>query len=123
MKLIIAGSRHFKVTAVDLFHLMSIIELRLNKSENHEIISGGCPSGPDSEAKCMSEMLSVSYKEFPADWEAHGKAAGPMRNKQMAEYGDVLLLVWDGQSKGSFSMLREMIKLGKPVYEIILKGP
>lgn len=61
------------------------------------------------------------YKEFPADWKAHGKAAGPIRNKQMAEYADALLLIWDGESKGSASMKNEMLKLNKPVYEVIIK--
>jgi len=60
--------------------------------------------------------------EFPADWDTHGRAAGPIRNKQMAEYGDALLLIWDGESRGSANMKSNMKKLGKPVYEIIIKG-
>ncbi len=60
-------------------------------------------------------------KEFPPDWEKHGKAAGPIRNKEMAEYADALLLIWDGKSRGSASMKKEMEKLEKPIYEVILK--
>jgi hypothetical protein len=39
----------------------------------------------------------------------------------MAEYADALILVWDGKSRGSASMKREMEKLGKPIYEVIVK--
>lgn len=60
-------------------------------------------------------------KKFYPDWGKHGKAAGPIRNKQMAEYADALLLIWDGESKGSKNMKEEMLKLNKPVYEFIVK--
>ena len=50
----------------------------------------------------------------------NGKAAGHVRNKKMAEYGDALLLIWDGKSKGSANMKKEMQKLNKPIYEVTL---
>lgn len=64
----------------------------------------------------------VTLKQFPADWDTHGKAAGHIRNKQMADYADALLLIWDGESKGSANMKATMLKLNKPVYEVILKA-
>ena len=42
---------------------------------------------------------------FPADWEHHGKAAGPIRNAEMAEVADALIAFWDGQSRGTKSMI------------------
>jgi hypothetical protein len=39
----------------------------------------------------------------------------------MVDYADVLLLIWDGESRGSKNMKETMIKLGKPVYEVILR--
>jgi hypothetical protein len=41
----------------------------------------------------------------------------------MAEYADALLLIWNGESRGSANMKENMVKLGKPVYEVILKEP
>lgn len=67
------------------------------------------------------EVSNLKLTKFPADWEKFGKVAGHIRNKQMAEEGDALLLIWDGESKGSANMKDNMIKLGKPVYEVILK--
>lgn len=126
MKLIIAGSRDITVTNVFLVSCVTEFYPRVID----EIVSGGA-SGIDSCAKEMcdnkyatdyfSKKIQGRYKEFPADWEAHGKAAGPIRNKQMAEYADALLLIWDGESRGSANMKKEMQKLGKPVYEVILR--
>ena len=43
---------------------------------------------------------------FPADWEKHGKAAGAIRNEEMAKAdANALALFWDGKSKGSLNML------------------
>ena len=62
----------------------------------------------------------IHFALFDADWETHGKAAGPIRNAQMAKYADALLLIWDWKSKGSANMKQEMFKLNKPVYEVII---
>ena len=40
----------------------------------------------------------------------------PMRNREMAEYADALLAVWDGESKGTANMILEMHRMGKPVF-------
>jgi hypothetical protein len=37
----------------------------------------------------------------------------------MAEYGDALLLIWDGKSKGSKNMKARMKGMQKPVFEVI----
>lgn len=66
----------------------------------------------------IANELPVTY--FPADWDniavpgaviqyhRNGKpynaAAGPMRNRPMAEYGEALILIWNGASKGSAGM-------------------
>lgn len=127
MKLIIAGSRTLEPSIS--FLQACIAEAGLAK-EVTEIVSGMANGVDTSAVELTKEKYSHNYismklqnklKEFPADWETHGKAAGHIRNKQMAEYADALLLIWDGESKGSKNMKETMIKLGKPVYEVILK--
>lgn len=55
----------------------------------------------------------VAVRHFPADWKTHGKAAGPIRNREMAEAGaDALLALWDGESKGTSSMIQEAVRAG-----------
>lgn len=134
MKLIIAGSRYINkyrafYEAVSYLYYAEDSGFILNDfpKKNYitkvdEFVSGGCPTGPDRVPYLMNSAMD-SYTEiieFPADWKKHGKAAGPIRNREMAEYADALLLIWNGESRGSANMKKEMKKLGKPVYEIIL---
>ena len=85
-----------------------------------ELVCGGA-EGVDNEGAHWASHYKVPITYFRANWDLHGKAAGPIRNGEMARYADVLLLIWDGKSKGSTSMKQQMEKLGKPIYEVILK--
>lgn len=86
-----------------------------------EIVSGGA-KGIDSCAKEFAMEHGLGYKEFPADWDKHGKAAGPIRNREMADYADALLLIWTGMSKGSMNMLKVMTEADKVVFEEFVTG-
>lgn len=121
MKLVIAGGRELEIN-YDLIEGLGDI-FNLNGLLVKEIVCGGCPTGVDKVAKNYfdCEDSEVRYIEFPADWSKHGKAAGPIRNKQMAEYSDALLLIWDGKSAGSSNMKNEMLKLNKPIFEVIIR--
>jgi hypothetical protein len=120
MKLLVAGSRHFKFSTLFIQGLIqSIYGPQLPKSTISEIISGGA-KGIDWLGRQFSGSQGINYREFGAEWDKHGKAAGPIRNKQMAEYSDELLLIWDGKSKGSANMKQEMLKLNKPVIEVVI---
>ncbi len=118
MKLIIAGGRTLEVHP--LFIDSAILALSLNPSE---VVSGGA-KGIDAVGELWAdEYWNVPIKRFEAEWEEYGKAAGPIRNAQMAAYADALLLIWDGESRGSANMRRQMEQLKKPIYEVILKRP
>lgn len=131
MKLIIAGSRDLEIHSCVID---SIIRNQLNLDPS-EIVSGGA-AGVDNSGEewwkyitnrehgvCfnLTNQFKMKLSIFKADWDKHGKAAGPIRNKQMAEYSDALLLIWDGESRGSKNMREEMLKLNKPVYEIVIR--
>lgn len=117
MRLIIAGSRTFKhITFEDI-----VTFLEIHRLSPTEVVSGKA-QGIDAAGADWAQVFGFPIKSFPADWNKHGKAAGPIRNKAMAEYADALLLIWDGESKGSFNMMSEMVVLGKPVYEVVIKS-
>jgi hypothetical protein len=46
------------------------------------------------------------YVVFHADWDRHGKAAGPIRNEEMAKVAQAAALFWDGQSPGTKNMIQ-----------------
>lgn len=50
-----------------------------------EVVHGGA-SGADTWAAGVAARDGYPTRAFPADWEAHGKKAGPLRNATMAGY-------------------------------------
>lgn len=113
MKLIIAGTRTLKVAGHEIADIIESLDLAPT-----EVVSGLC-RGPDSAGLFYAISNDLKTKRFPANWAKHGKKAGIIRNMEMAKYADVLLLIWDGKSKGSKHMLATMKQLGKPVHEIL----
>lgn len=74
-----------------------------------EVVSGRA-NGVDKIGEKWARENSVPVKEFPADWAMFGKLAGPIRNRQMADYAEALLAIWDGKSKGTGNMIQEAQK-------------
>lgn len=108
MKVIIAGSRD----CTDMKILLEAInESKFNISE---VISGGA-RGADALGELWAKNNNIPLKIFPADWSI-GKSAGYIRNKQMAEYGNALIALWNGESKGTNHMIEIAKKLNLVVY-------
>ena len=53
---------------------------------------------------------------LPSEWSDNPRMAGMNRNERMGLYGDVLVALWDGKSRGTEHMINYMKSLGKPVY-------
>lgn len=116
-KILIAGSRSIELDTH--FIQGTLLQLGFWDWNNIEIVHGGA-RGVDTAADNFANAFSLSKKIFPYKSE-FGKAGGHIRNKEMGDYSHELILIWDGESKGSKNMLETMKKLGKPIYEIILK--
>ena len=113
MRVIIAGSRDITdYKQVEAAYLSSNIPIT-------EIVSGGA-RGVDALGEQVAKNFGIPIKVFPADWDKHGKRAGPLRNIQMAEYADGLIAIWDGKSIGTKHMIDQANKQGLVVY--IFKG-
>lgn len=110
MRVIIAGGRdiHDRETVAQ-----AIIDAKFDITE----VVCGCASGVDALGASWARTHGVPVREFRASWKQHGKAAGPMRNRLMAENADALILVWDGKSKGSRSMFDEAQKRSLQIYQ------
>jgi hypothetical protein len=78
------------------------------------IIQGGA-SGADLGAKLWAISEYIREIEFKADWEKHGKAAGPIRNRRMLEVGkpDVVCAFEGG--RGTANMMKQAYEYGVPV--------
>jgi hypothetical protein len=56
--------------------------------------------------------MKLKHMLFKADWDKHGKAAGPIRNQQMAQEADGLIAFWDGKSRGTKDMIQKALNYG-----------
>lgn len=113
MRIIIAGSRGLTFAFQDIVDSMhSLAGKQIHATE----IVSGCARGVDLAGEKWAEINGVPIKRFPAYWKAHGRAAGPLRNEQMAEYADALLAVWDGRSRGTADMIRRAKAHGLSVF-------
>lgn len=80
------------------------------------VVIHGCASGADSLAAEWCKLHpNVAELKFPADWNKYGKAAGPIRNKQMLDVGqpDVVLAFPGGA--GTANMMRQARERGVAV--------
>ena len=116
--LLIAGSRSF-----DDFNRLSfmVVELlKITKLSEIIIISGGA-KGADSLAERFAKENKIPFTLFKAKWDLYGKKAGILRNEEMGRFSDLLLALWDGESKGTKHMINFMLDLKKPVYVDIFR--
>ena len=119
MRCVIAGTRE-GLSYADVENALAQCGFQ---DEITEVVSGGA-RGVDTHGESWAKRRGLPVKQFIPDWEKHKKAAGPMRNSEMALYADALVLVWDGGSKGSADMLARAEKLALRVYvhKVDLKG-
>jgi hypothetical protein len=123
MKVIIAGTRYKDKANKISFDDYKLVAHGVERSgyEITEVVCG-MAIGVDKLGEQYARMKNIPVKEMPANWGMHGKAAGPIRNRQMAKYADAAVVVWDGVSPGSRNMINEMIRLNKPYYVVMTES-
>lgn len=122
LKIIIAGSRFVTDKKIVLDFLQELNETTdlFETEERIEVVSGRA-KGVDTIGEELAIQFGWDLILFPADWNKHGRAAGPIRNKQMGDYADVLIAIRGKTengtpSRGTTHMIEYMTSLGKPVY-------
>jgi len=125
MKVIVAGSRHI----TDYQLVSQVISNTISKYNISvtEIVSG-CADGPDTLGEQWALENGIKVEPFEIDWnditvpnaliktnkwgKQYNARAGFQRNERMAEYGDVLIAIWDGKSSGTKDMIDRATKHG-----------
>ncbi len=100
MRVIIAGSRHC--------HDRKLVEDAIKESgfDITEIVSGHA-QGIDTIGEQIAKDRSIPLRIFPADWTSFGRAAGVIRNMQMATNADALIAIIAPWSKGTRNMIQQ----------------
>lgn len=81
----------------------------------------GDAKGADFMARLWAICNGFDEVRFPADWKAHGKGAGPIRNQRMLDEGKPDVVVAFPGGKGTVDMVARAKKAGIPVIEILNK--
>ena len=109
MKVVTTGSRHLVGETGDL-----IVGLALATPKPTRIAHGDCPTGADQIVDRLARVLGLEPVPYPAMWNQHGAAAGPIRNGHMldAEQPDVVAAFWDGRMKrcGTFDCILQAVE-------------
>ena len=102
-RVIIAGSRSFNDYELLREQCLSILQ---EKMRTHRvIIVSGHARGADSLGERFANEFRLPFELHPAKWRLLGKAAGMVRNAEMAKCSDALIAFWDGKSRGTAHMV------------------
>ena len=107
MKIAVVGSRDLLVTEIGRY-----------LSDGDEIVSGGAV-GVDTCAAEYAKKHGIKITVFLPQYARYGRAAPIVRNKEIVDYADRIVVFWDGKSKGTQSVIQYAEKRGKPC-EVIL---
>ena len=112
-RVIIAGSRSFNDYELLREQCLSILQ---EKMRTHRvIIVSGHARGADSLGERFANEFRLPFELHPAKWRLLGKAAGMVRNAEMAKCSDALIAFWDGESSGTRHMINFARKRGLEV--------
>lgn len=131
MILAIVGSRGIKDLDRSLFETAYQKHIAARGIEVTGIVSGGA-EGVDTFAKLFARRNNIPFTEFLALWDdldapgavvkynsrgrPYNARAGFDRNKKIVAAADVLLAIWDGESKGTGNSIWLAHGKGIPVY-------
>ena len=81
-----------------------------------EVVSGGA-KGVDYLGEKWAREHNIPIKQFLPDWMGLGKAAGPIRNEQMAKYAEALIVLLPYKSPGTTNMIKQAEKFNLCIYK------
>ena len=113
MKVLVWGGRDFQDKA-RVFATLDGLDPAL-------VIHGGA-RGADSLAEKWAATRQVPCHVYPADWRRHGRAAGPIRNREMLEQSKPDLVVAFPGGRGTAHMVRIARDAGYRVIEAEAEG-
>jgi hypothetical protein len=104
MKLLVAGSR--SIVKFDIAPYIS--------EEVDTIISGGA-DGIDTLAEQYADLHHLSKYILRPRYDLYGRAAPIQRNEQMIDIADSILVIWDGNCRGTQHSIKDATKINKPI--------
>ena len=115
MRVLVCGGRDYADTdteqAAEIYFAIRDIH---EKTPITALIQGGS-RGADQCAADLAKELGIKVVTVPADWNKHGKAAGPIRNQRMIDdFKPDLVLAFPG-GRGTADMVARAKTAGLPI--------
>jgi hypothetical protein len=111
VRVLVCGGRDFR----DRWAIYERLDM-IHADRGIACIISGAASGADHIAANWAKDRGVDLREFPADWAKHGRAAGPIRNRQMLNDGQPNEVVAFAGGRGTADMIRAARTVGIPVW-------
>lgn len=104
-RILVTGSRHYK----DVSRIFAALDDHV--ADGDTVVHGGA-RGADSIAAEYCRRYNIEQEVHEPDWDAYGRAAGPIRNAEMLSSGidKVLAFLDDTACRGTFGTIREAKK-------------
>ena len=120
-RVLVCGGRSYD-DRTRFFHFMDrVLETIRGTGETPRrdvVIIHGAARGADTLADDYAREQELRVIRYPADWNTHKKAAGPIRNKLMLTDGQPHVIIAFKGGNGTADMIRQGKKAGVPVYEV-----
>lgn len=112
MRLLVCGGRDY----ADAETLFARLDEFASEHPVELVIEGEAP-GADTLAREWAVSRGIPVEKYPADWTTYGKAAGPIRNRQMLVEGkpDYVVAFPTNPSRGTWNMVSQSREAGVPV--------
>lgn len=128
MKVIVTGWREWPAPYALFEELDAALRFAEFLGEPLVVVHGACPTGADRFAAYwvsyrQREGRRVEALPYPADWAAHGRGGGPIRNRLMVNENmdaDLLFAFLSPKSRGTVDCRDYALSVGQRVKEINL---
>ena len=107
MKVLVCGGRNYDARTV----LYGVLD-GIHRADGIDAVITGMARGADMLAHDWAVSQGIVVNPFPADWETHSRAAGPIRNQQMIDQGKPDLVVAFPGGSGTADMVRRAATAG-----------
>jgi hypothetical protein len=113
MRVLVCGGRDYQ----DKDKVFAVLD-EIHAQTSISSIIHGCASGADTLGSDWAWIRGIDEERYPADWKTHGKAAGPIRNRQMLNTQPNLVVAFPG-GRGTQDMINISRIAGIEVREIL----
>lgn len=112
-KIFVTGSRDINDGIFVVNSFMNYI--KQNNLTDFIVLHGNCKTGADHFIHLLCLEKDFKVQTYPANWKAYGKAAGLIRNREMATDCDSCIAFQKNMSKGTSNSILEVTKRGKKI--------